>query len=507
MILTPEQREVGRRNFLKASAALPAAGAFVFSRNQFGPVKCGVIGTGGEGRVLMENLDTDYIHVVAISDIRPDNASKGIEVGHDYYGVELDYYENYQEMLEKADIEAVIIATPLWMHARMAIAALEAGKHVFCEKTMAKSIDDCVEMNKLAEKKERVLQIGHQRFYSPIYWDMYRMVMGGDLGDVYTIRCQWHRNSNWSKARWWEDNEYLEMYPDMKDFNPQGWGYGAGDLPQEVTKDHLCNWRLYNKYSEGLMAELASHMLAITNWLGKDIDPDEAKDMTGDRMYVSAAAPSWVCGAGGTYKFKNGEEGSFAPNPTPYVRDIEDHVFATFTYPNDMTTCFSSVTTNAHSGYYEMIMGTKGTLILSNETNAYLFDEGSWKAFEEEETERKKAEAEAAENKLTGITSQPVKPSKPQKSASASRGADVSAGAAGVGVGGDSGYHWKFAYRDELKGFAETIRLGRNNLCDGTVGQYAAQAVLGGRRAIQGQTVIRFDDAGRPVDGEGKPVA
>ena len=110
------------------------------------------------------------------------------------------FIPNTKDLLARDDIEAVIIASPLWQHAPMAIAALEAGKHVFCEKTMAKTIDECIAMNDAAEASGKNLQIGHQRFYSPIYHEMYRLVMGGVLGDVLHIRCQWHRNGNWGAS-------------------------------------------------------------------------------------------------------------------------------------------------------------------------------------------------------------------------------------------------------------------------------------------------------------------
>ncbi len=492
MILTPEQQAVGRRNFLKASAALPAAGAFAFSHRNFGPVKCGVIGTGGEGRVLMECLDPKYIRVTAICDIRPDHLQMGQEVGLKNWDAELDTYTDYNEMLEKADIEAVIIASPLWQHAPMSIAALEAGKHVFCEKTMAKTIDDCIAMKETAEKTGLNLQIGHQRFYSPIYWNMYRMVMGGDLGDVKHIRCQWHRNNSWVRGRWWENQEHLEKYPAMKDYDPSQWGYGA--------PDNLCNWRLYEKHSEGLFTELASHMIAITNWLGVEgKDPEEVKAMKDKDIVVDAVAPRLVMATGGIYKFKNGEEGIYESKPTEYTREIEDHIYATFEYPNDLTVTFSSIQTNSYDGYYEMIMGTKGTVILSNETNLYLFPEYAWDKWQEEEEKRKEAEEAAKEGKATEVTTKEASKAAPVQTASASRGADVAGTAMGSGAGGGSGYTWQWAYRDELRGFAETIRFGRNNLCDGSVGLYAAQAVLGARQSLKEKRIIKFDETGRVI--------
>ena len=91
----------------------------------------------------------------------------------------------------------------------MSIAALEAGKHVFCEKTMAKTIEECIAMKETAEKTGLNLQIGHQRFYSP---DLLEYCTAWSWAvswrDVKHIRCQWHRNNSWVRGRWWENDKH-----------------------------------------------------------------------------------------------------------------------------------------------------------------------------------------------------------------------------------------------------------------------------------------------------------
>ena len=495
MILTAEQQEVGRRNFLKATAALPAAGAFALSRNNFGPLKCGIIGTGGQGGVLMDNCPTEYVHIIAACSIRPDHLERAKNIGRDTYGIEMDTYTDYKQMLERSDIEAVIIATPLWTHAEMAIDALDAGKHVFVEKTMASTIEDCLAMKAAAERNGKNLQIGHQRFYNPIYWKMYRMAKGGILGDIYHIRCQWHRNGNWVRPRWWDTAGYYDTFPEMKDFDPTRWGY--------KEKDHLCNWRLYDSCSKGLHTELASHMIAITNWLAVPVDAEKVNAMSDDEIEVKATAPSSVNGYGGTYRYKDGEEGSFESVPTPYARQCEDHIYCTYEYPSNLTVSFSSIQTNAMGGYYEMIMGTKGTIILQREVEAMYYPEPAWEMFE---AEQKAAEAAAAEGKGTEVAAKEVAAGAAAGAASASRGRDVQGSATGIGAGGGSDYTWQYAYRDELRGFAETIRLGRNNLCDADAGLYAAQAVLGGRMSVVRKKRVGFNQQGLPVDESGQVI-
>src|SRR5204862_3448622 len=116
------------------------------------------------------------------SDIRPYNQER-IFKGEDppsprkgfnrHYGNDakknITLYENYKDLLANKDIEAVVIALPLHLHAPVAIEALKAGKHVLCEKLMAWNITQCKEMIKAAEENDRILSIGHQRHYSLLY--------------------------------------------------------------------------------------------------------------------------------------------------------------------------------------------------------------------------------------------------------------------------------------------------------------------------------------------------
>ena len=191
------------------------------------------------------------------------------------------------------------------------------------------------------------------------------IVKAGLLGEVYHARLVWHRNGNWRRQ--------VEL--PAPGYSPAAWGY--------PTMDHLINWRLYNKYSRGHMAELASHMVAITDW------------------FFGAEAEA-VVGSGGVFRYKDG-------------REVPDHTYVTIEYPGGRTAVFTSIESNAFDHYYEAYYGTRGTLILRGEIEAYLFDEGQ-------------APGQA---KPTAFEVTP-KSAGPAAAASESRAAD----AAGRGVGG-----------------------------------------------------------------------
>jgi predicted dehydrogenase len=192
---------------------------------------------------------------------------------------------------------------------------------------MAWDRDGYKKMMDAAARNHRVLEIGYQRNYNPIYRSAYDGVMKtGVLGDIYSIRLSWARNGNWRR----------NVNPPSQDFDASKWGY--------PTWDHLNNWRLYWRYSQGLFAELGSHQVNAANWFLN-------------------SAPTRVQAMGGVYRFKDG-------------REVPDHVFATFEYPGGITGTFSSIESNAFDERYEAFFGTKGTLIVRNENDAMLFDEG-----------------------------------------------------------------------------------------------------------------------------------
>src|SRR5208337_1719882 len=134
-----KEQDVTRREFLKTAATVAAASSLtglgappiLNGQNAGNPVRYGFIGTGTEGCNLLKFLSTiPEGHCVATCDIYPPNLKKGVET----IGSNPETYVEYRKMLERKDMDAVLIATPLNLHAQMVVDALNAGKHVFVEK-------------------------------------------------------------------------------------------------------------------------------------------------------------------------------------------------------------------------------------------------------------------------------------------------------------------------------------------------------------------------------------
>jgi predicted dehydrogenase len=242
MNLTLEQKAIGRDNFHSAlsvtrrdflmtgiaAGAVSGAGLgamyFNYGKSIGNPLRVGVIGTGDEGNVLIGALTPSFIDVVAIADIRPYNIYRAFHGDHssesahkarcglmEKYGWKTEkearehvkvYDQDYRELLEDNNVEAVIIALPLFLHAKAAIDAMKKGKHVLTEKLMGHSVHECKEMARVAQSTNRLLATGHQRHYSILYDNAVDMIQRGLIGDIHHIRAQWHRGNLPGKDSW-----------------------------------------------------------------------------------------------------------------------------------------------------------------------------------------------------------------------------------------------------------------------------------------------------------------
>jgi len=422
MNLTPEQEELGRRNFLRALAGMPAlaalgAAAVVKGPVPGGPVRLGFVGTGGQGRVLLEQTNPRFGEVVAVCDINPLQLERADEALRKTGKPPARHYESWKEMIDEEDLQAVVIATPLFLHAEIAVAALDAKLHVLCETMMAWDIQGCMLMLDAARRNGRLLEIGHQRQYNPVFQAAYEAIIKpGLLGEMYYSRLVWHRDGSWRRP----------VESPGPGFDPSRWGYP--DL------ERLYNWRLYEQYSRGLLAELASHQVAIANsfW---------------------SAAPEVVIGSGGVYRYDDG-------------REVPDHIYVTFEYPSGRTALFSSIQSNAFDHCYEGFYGTEGTLILEGERDAYLFTGGEAKAIATETTPPE-----------TG----------PVGSASEGRAIEATRGAY---TGGQRLGERSNAYELEVSGFCASIRTGVPLRCGPELAMGSARACIAAWDAIENKARV-----------------
>ncbi len=306
---------MSRRKFIKqagiATGALLLNDSILTAATPYlvpGKINIGIIGCGDRGTGLMQVLTklNDSYQIKAICDVldfRLENARKIAPAA--------TVIKDYRKLLDDKEITAVIIVVPLNMHFQIARDALEAGKHIYLEKTMTYNIQQAIELVNLAKAKpNQILQVGHQYRYTPLYFKVKEMINKGYLGKVTQIDCRWDRNGNWRRP-----------VPDPS-------------LERQI------NWRMYKEYSGGLPAELLSHQIDFVNWVF-DTHVDE------------------VYGTGGIDYYKDG-------------RETYDNAQATLRYDKEgMIGNFGATCANSHDGYLFKFKGSKGTISLLIDEGVY----------------------------------------------------------------------------------------------------------------------------------------
>jgi predicted dehydrogenase len=540
--LTPEQRETGRANFARTADGLTrrgflkslavaggalvpiSAGVYFGYKSLDGkPVKAALIGAGDEGGVLVGEHNPEFLKFIAFADPRPTNQARIFKeepkpsprrgftrvYGEDE-AKKIKKYDDYMQMLRehKDELEAVVIALPLHLHAKAAVDCMRFGKergkplHVLCEKLMAWNVGQCKKMIEVAKETNSILSIGHQRHYSLLYAHAVEVLNAGVLGDVKHIRAQWHRNNTWPFQPKPTD-KLVEgvVQPVYKDgwFNPiLQEDYHALNDKEKLKKygfdsvEQFIRWRTYLATGGGLMAELGSHQLdACSIFLGK-------------------VHPLAVTGVG-TKSFYG---------PDRNDREIEDHVFVTYEFPGKnhprgpshgtdehdvVVVTYSSVSTNGFEPYGECVMGDRATLLVEKEESLMLFPEAG-PGVKKGPRATEVGVAAAGSGKPVLDTSSSVGGSGPPP-------AGIAGGPAADGTPVSKGY------REEMEDFAYCIRLWDANLgyakeggkykqrlprCHGEVAMADAIVALTANLAMKRRQRIAFEDAW--FDAESKDV-
>ncbi|MDE3104257.1 MAG: Gfo/Idh/MocA family oxidoreductase [Acidobacteriota bacterium] len=273
------------------------------------PLRVGVLGPGSRGKELVRSLlRVPGVRVTAAADVY---APRFAELNR-VCGYEVPSHADYRALLDRKDVDAVLVATPFGLHGEHVLAALQAGKHVYGEKTLAFTLEESAKIVQAAAGTQRIFQIGHQYRYSPWIRAALARVQQGEIGEVTHIMGYWHRNNSWRRP-----------------------------VP-EPSLERLINWRLYNQWSLGLLAELGSHHMDIANW-------------------VFGSTPTAALASGSICKYHDG-------------RETDDNVQAVLSYSGGRRFIFSSVTDNAMQGDQLWLYGSKGSLNLTLQDATFFYE-------------------------------------------------------------------------------------------------------------------------------------
>ena len=172
-----------RRTFVAGAPALLAA------QSPNDAIRVGGIGVGNRGAFLLRQiLKVPNVKVVAICDLNPETLKKaGAAASAAGHAPEL--YAEFRKLLDRKDIDAVFIATPVDLHKEMTMAALEVGKHVYCEKPMARTEQECRMVVQAAKAAKGMLQFGFQLRHDPFRAASVKFIHGGGIGKVLFLQA------------------------------------------------------------------------------------------------------------------------------------------------------------------------------------------------------------------------------------------------------------------------------------------------------------------------------
>jgi len=294
---------MNRRQFLKRSAAA----LFTLSAASFVPTtfaaekikRVGLIGAGWYGKSdLWRLVQVAPVEIVSICDPDKHMLAEAVEIASQRQKSKKQprTYNDYREMLKEKDLDIVLVGSPDHWHALHAIAAMEAGADVYCQKPISRDVREGEAMLDAARKLKRVVQIGTQRKSTPHLIEVKKQVVeSGMLGKIGAVEmcCYFHMRAN--------GNPPLEPVPDFLDY--EMWT-GPAPLRPYDGLPHKRWWRTFTEYGNGIMGDMCVHMLDTVRWM------------------LKLGWPKRITSAGGIYVQKDGKS------------NISDTQTATFEFDN-----------------------------------------------------------------------------------------------------------------------------------------------------------------------------
>jgi predicted dehydrogenase len=282
--------DLNRRNFLKVAGAaatvetLLGSKTHLLGQTQAEPVKpvaandhiqIALIGAGGQGQSDTKNaIQVPGVKLVAVADCY----NGRLEHSKELWGGDLFTTREYSEILERKDIDAVIVGTPDHWHKQVAVDAMKAGKDVYCEKPMIHLYSDGPQMIEAARASNRIIQIGSQRVSSVIYAKAKELLAAGAIGQLNMVSGHWDRNSSIGA---WNYTVPLDASTETCD-----WPRFLGTAPKiPYNPEHFFQWRKWKAYGSGVAGDLFVHLFSGTHFITGSLGPTRAMATGGIRFW------------------------------------------------------------------------------------------------------------------------------------------------------------------------------------------------------------------------------
>lgn len=300
---------VPRRDVLAAGAFSIVAPQAVRGTQANSRISVGLIGAGGRGTFDARITHGDpRARVTALCDAFDDRIEKAAS---ELKLEQFDRFTDYQKLLASPSIDAVIIATPPFLHPEMLEAAVDAKKHVYCEKPAGVDVQGCKRVIKAAQKLDpkKCLSFGYQQRYGPVYLEAYKRLKDGSLGELAAARGYWIANDPFVRRE----------YP------------GA-----DAKTEKLRNWFCYREYSGDIIVEQDCHNFDVLHWFLGGL-PTSAVGYSGRKIRTTM--------------------------------DLMDNLSLAFAWPNNINVNFEAnqLTPRGYAKVGEEFTGTKGTVTVSRQ--------------------------------------------------------------------------------------------------------------------------------------------
>lgn len=313
-----------RRDFLYATSAtalfagLHTESAGGFAANDTLNVAC--IGTGGRCRRLMQSLrEIPNVRIAAVSDIYDVHLAEGAKLA-DAQAIQS---KEFRTLLDRKDIDAVLIGSPDHWHVPMMVAACQAGKDVYVEKPLTHDLKEGAAAIEAQNKHRRIVQVGTQQRSMPHIQKAYELLKAGTIGKVHKVHLTWNRNQS-----------RFRNLPLNIDASKVDWKAFLGNAPsQEFNEYRFRQWRWFWDFGGGILTDLMVHWIDVVHWF-MGVDHPVAATAIGDHFN---SAGLW---------------------------ETPDTIQCLLKYPNDFEAYFEGTFVNARNGAMVEFMGTEATLYI-----------------------------------------------------------------------------------------------------------------------------------------------
>jgi predicted dehydrogenase len=361
-----DDKKLDRRAFLNAAAGVVAGSAFASTALSYDRIigandriALGHIGIGNRGsglHMMSSRLKDKYtVETVAVCDLWKTNRERAASNSERYYGRAPRAFQYFDELLAQKDVDAVLIATPEHSHSLILKAAVEAGKHAYCEKPMGNVLEEVKAARDAVKQRNLVVQVGTQHRSEPYQLAAREVMRTGALGDVSKYEIVW----NFNGPRWRGRPEVKQIREQDTDWKK--WLMTKPDRPFDPQL--YFEFRLYKDFSSGIPDQWMSHGIDLVHF------------------FMDEQPPRSIMAHGGVFAWHDGRQ-----NPDTFHTLVE--------YPSFLVSYSTSFGNDSDS--FSRIMGKKATLV-------NIGGEGSprWKVVEEKGNHEDNPTIERAERWVT----------------------------------------------------------------------------------------------------------